>query len=167
MTKKGYLTAAEYRAIRQTLGFSQAEAAAFHCVQSVITIKRWESGKSFVSELACNKITALFEQINQVVKEGVEKIFSAAKDTQIVLIIYPEGCRDLIPGLGDLPLSVHTAMIRRIFVAAKELGHNVGLITFNPQSYFSFLAASGLKDSHDNRSAWACSEYDRIKEVGD
>lgn len=166
MTKKGYLTATEYRTIRQTLGFSQAEAAAFHRVQSVITIKRWESGKSFVSELACNKITALFEQINQVVKEGVDKISSAAKDAQIVLIVYPEGCRDLISELGDLPVSVHTAIIRRIFVAAKELGRNVGVITFNPQSYFSFLAASGLKDSHDNRSAWACSEYDRIKEAG-
>lgn len=167
MTKKGYLTAAEYRAIRQALGFSQAEAAAFHCVQSVITIKRWESGKSFVSELACNKIVQLFELINTQVKTVVEQIIKMQKETPMVLIIYPEGCRDLIPGLGDLPLSVHTAMIRRIFVAARELGHNVGLITFNPQSYFSFLAANGLKDSHNNRSAWACSEYDRIKEAGD
>lgn len=167
MTKKGYLTAAEYRTIRQTLGFSQAEAAAFHRVRSVITIKRWESGKSFVSELACNKITALFEQINQVVKEGVEKIFSAAKDTQIVLIVYPEGCRDLIPGLGDLPLSVHTAMVRRTYIAARELGRKVGLVNFNPQSYFSFLAANNLKDGHDSRSAWACFEYDHEKEARD
>ena len=159
MSKKGYLSAEEYRTIRQTLGLSQAEAAAFHRVQSVITIKRWESGKSFVSELACNKITALFEKINQVVKAGVEKILAAPENTQVVLIIYPEGCRDLIPGLGDLPLSVHTAMIRRTYIAARELGRDVGLITFNPQSYFSFLAANGLTDGHENRAAWACFEY--------
>lgn len=167
MTKKGYLTAAEYRAIRQALGFSQAEAAAFHCVQSVITIKRWESGKSFVSELACNKIVQLFELINTQVKTVVEQIIKMQKETPMVLIIYPEGCRDLIPRLGDLPLSVHTAMVRRTYIAARELGRKVGLVNFNPQSYFSFLAANNLKDGQDSRSAWACFEYDHEKEAGD
>lgn len=138
MSKKGFLTAEEYKTIRQTLGFSQAEAAAFHKLQNVRTVKRWENGDSFVSELACNKITRLFELIKAQIKSAVEKIIKMPKDTEIVLVVYPEGCRDLIPGLGDLPVSVHTAMIRRVYVAAKELGYNVGLITFNPQSYFFF-----------------------------
>lgn len=166
MTKKGYLTAAEYRAIRQTLGFTQSEVAAFHRVKGVLTIKRWESGKSFVSELACNKITQLFDLINAQVKEAVNKILETPADTEIVLIIYPEGCQDLIPGLNNLPLSVHTAMVKRIYIAARELGRKVGLVTFDPQSYFSWLAANNLKDGHDSRSAWACLEYDHEKEAG-
>ena len=159
MSKKGFLSAEEYKTLRQTLGFSQEEAAEFHRLQNKRTIMRWEKGTSFVSEIACLKITRLFEQINQVVKTGVEKILDAPENTQIVLIIYPEGCRDLIPGMNNLPISVHTAMVKRVYIAARELGRDVGLVTFNPQSYFSFLAANGLKDGHDSRSAWACFEY--------
>lgn len=165
MTKKGFLTAEEYKTIRQTLGFSQAEAAAFHKLQNVRTVKRWENGDSFVSEIACNKITRLFELINAQVKSAVEQIVKMPKDTVNVLVIYPEGCRDLISGLGDLPTSIHTAMIRRIYVAARELGRDVGIVTFNPQSYFSFLATNNLKDGHDGRSTWACFEYKKEKQT--
>ncbi len=164
MTKKGFLTAEEYKTIRQTLGFSQAEAAAFHKLQNIRTVKRWENGDSFVSELACNKITRLFELIKAQIKSAVEKIIQTPRDTEIVLVVYPEGCRDLIPGLGDLPMSVHNAMIRRVYIAARELGQDVGIVTFNPQSYFSFLAARGLTDNQDNRAKWACYQYDLEKD---
>ena len=117
-----------------------------------------------MSELACNKITRLFELIKAQIKSAVEKIIQTPRDTEIVLVVYPEGCRDLIPGLGDLPMSVHNAMIRRVYIAARELGQDVGIVTFNPQSYFSFLAARGLTDNQDNRAKWACYQYDLEKD---
>lgn len=156
MPKRGTLTAIEYRTIRQTLGFSQEEAAAFHKVQNVRTINRWESGKSFVSELACQKILKLYEKINsQIDKARTEINKYSAKDIEVVLIIYPEGCRNMICGWKDLPLSVHTAMTKRIYNEVKAAGGKIGLVTFDMQSYITFLSANGLKDCHESRCKWS------------
>lgn len=158
MTKKGFLTAEEYRTIRQTLGFTQEEAKNFHRVQNVRTIKRWENGDSFVSDIACEKISALFERINKIVADAISHI-ADHPEAQIVLIIYPDGCREMVYGLGDLPLSIHNAMIQRVYSGARAAGYKVGLVTFNPQEYIAWCAANGLKDSQDTRSAWAASVY--------
>jgi DNA-binding transcriptional regulator YiaG len=64
MAKKGALNGEEYKTIRETLGFSLAEAAEFHKVESINTIKRWEQGESLPTEKACKKILELFEKIN-------------------------------------------------------------------------------------------------------
>ena len=93
MSKKGYLTSAEYRSIRQLLGFTQEEAAIFHNVGNVRTIKRWEKGESVVSELACDKITGLFEKINWVIAQAIEQASKLPSDKlDIVLIVYPDSC---------------------------------------------------------------------------
>ena len=156
MPKRGTLTAIEYRTIRQTLGFSQEEAAAFHKVQNVRTINRWESGKSFVSEIACQKILKLYGKINSQIEKAKKKISEySAQDIEVTLIIYPEGCRNMILGWGKLPLSVHTAMIKRIYNEVTAAGSKVGLVTFDMQSYITFLSANGLKDCHESRCQWS------------
>ena len=46
-------------------------------------------------------------------------------------------------------------MIVRTYTALKELGANVGIVEFNPQDYFTFLAKNGFRDGKDARAAWA------------
>lgn len=162
MTKKGFLTAPEYRALRQTLGFTLEEAKRFHKVQNISTIKRWENGYSRVSELASNKIVALAQVIDNQVISAIDMITEKLKknrELEIVLVTYSERTRGMIFNLGDLPVSVHTAMIQRVYAGVKAAGYDVGLVSFDPQSYLSFLAANGLKDSPDSRAAWAASAY--------
>lgn len=166
MSKKGYLTAEEYRAIRSVLGFTQEEAKNFHKVQNIRTIQRWEAGTSFVSELACDKIMDLFKLINEQVNTACDKIqehFESVPEEHwqtSVLIVYPDACyKQYVFGIGDLPNSIHKTMVNRIYTEMNELGYPVGIITFNPQAYFTFLAANGLKDSHESRAAWAVQAY--------
>lgn len=167
MSKSGYLTAAEYKAIRQTLGFTLEEAKEFHKVQNISTIKRWENGYSRVSELACNKIMELFEKINWTISEGLERYKSLPeeirKETGVVLIVYPDSCyKKFAVGFEDLPNSVHRAMVQRTYVAFKEIGAEVGVVEFNPQDYMTFLAQNLLQDTQYNRGAWAADYRRRI-----
>lgn len=166
MSKRGYLTSAEYAAIRKTLGFTQQEAAEFHKVQNVRTIKRWENGDSWVSELACEKIIQLFRLINAQVRETCEMIatdFNSKPEEEwdvAVLIQYPDTCyAKFVAGIGNLPNSVHKTMINRIYSSLTEQNYPVGIIMFNPQDYFSFLAANGRVDNQESRAIWAAAAY--------
>lgn len=162
MSKRGYLTAEEYKTIRQILGFTQEEAAKFHRVQNLRTIQRWEKGTSFVSELACDKITALFEQVSAVVDAAVDKALEAAEkhpEIEVTMIIYPNNCyKKYVREIGDLPNSVHRAMIGRVYSELMSCGVKCGVVEFNAQDYFNYMAMHGLTDTPDTRSAWAA-EY--------
>lgn len=164
MSKKGYLTSAEYRAMRILLGFSQQEAAEFHKVQNIRTIQRWEKGTSFVSELACDKITNLYTLINSQIKEAVKQALShKQKIFSVVLIIYPDSCyKKYVFGIGDLPNNVHRTMIIRLYNALKGQNIDCGIVEFNPQDYFIYLGSHGLQDSHESRSMWAVDYRRRI-----
>lgn len=164
MSKKGYLTSAEYKSLRQLLGFSQAEAAAFHKVQNLRTIQRWESGASWPSELACDKICNLANKINWSVEQAV-KAFSQfnPNEVDITLIVYPDECyRKFVHDMEDLPNSVHRAMIARIYAKMREMGYSAGVVEFNIQDYFAYLASHGLSDRQDARAAWASDYRARI-----
>ena len=164
MSKKGYLTSAEYKALRQLLGFSQPEAAAFHKVQNVRTIQRWETGTSWPSELACDKICALAEQIEWSIDQAVKQFSAFSPDeVEVTLIVYPDECyRKFVVNMGDLPNSVHRAMISRTFAILRKKGYSAGVVEFNAQDYFSYLAIHGLGDSQDARAAWASDYRARI-----
>ena len=169
MSKKGYLSAEEYRAIRTVLGLTQEEAQKLHKVQNRKTIQRWENGDSFVSELACDTIMSLFKTINAQVNETCDMIqehFENLPEEEwqtSVLIVYPDSCyKQYIFGMGDLPNSIHKTMVNRIYTEMNELGYPVGIITFNPQAYFTFLASNGLQDCHESRSAWAAQAYSEV-----
>ena len=161
---RGYLTSSEYKALRQLLGFTQEEAAKFHKVQNVRTIKRWEKGDSWVSEMACDKILDLLKKVNWTIEQAVleaEKLPPA--DMEIVLIVYPDACyRKFVAGMDEIPNNVHRTMISRVYVRLKERGYNVGIVEFCPQDYFIYLAAHDLKDSPDVRSQWACDYRKRL-----
>lgn len=162
---RGYLTAEEYKAIRKFLGLTQQEAAIFHKVQNIHTIKRWERGESWVSELACNKITDLLKKIQWSISQAIKQYqdFPYKSELEVVLITYPERCLSrFVPNWGDLPASVHNAMIVHTYTALKELGANVGIVEFNPQDYFTYLAANNMTDNQASRSAWAADYRGRL-----
>lgn len=164
MSKRGYLTSAEYKSLRQLLGFSQAEAAAFHRVQNLRTIQRWESGASWPSELACDKICALAEKIEWSIDQAIEKFSKFQPDeVDVTLIVYPDKCyRKFVTNMDDLPNSVHRAMISRTYAILRKKGYTAGIVEFNPQDYFSYLAALGIIDSQTARASWACDYRKRL-----
>lgn len=164
MTKKGYLTAQEYTAIRKTLGLTQEEARDFHRCQNIRTIQRWEKGDSWVSELACDKITALFNQVNRVIAAAIEQAQKFSKEElEVILIIYPDSCyKKYAYGFENLPNSVHRAMIYRTYTALKEMGIKSGVVEFNPQDYFVFLGQNSLSDCPQSRSLWAVSYHRKL-----
>lgn len=146
------------------LGFTQAQAAKFHNVQSVRTIKRWESGDSSVSEVACEKIIDLANKINWVIEQAIEQASKySPNELEITLIVYPDGCyKKYAVGFENLPNSVHQAMITRTYAELSKLGYGVGVVEMNTQDYFIFLANNNLKDNQASRSAWACDYRGRL-----
>ena len=162
MSKRGYLTAEEYVAICQYLGMGTDDLVKFHKVQNRSTINRWQTGKSFVSELACDKITELFRQISEHVNAALELIYSRNKEEfRTAMIIYPESCANMIFGFKDSgwPLPAYNAYIRHVYTEATAKGYEIDLVKFNPQSYFAYCAANNLKDSPENRASWAATVY--------
>lgn len=160
------MTAEEYKAIRLILGMTQEEAADFHKVQNVRTIKRWEKGESWVSERACDKITGLLEKVNRTIDAVLDiskEILKKGDELDGVMIVYPDSCyKKFAVGFADLPNSIHKAMVTRIYLALKELGVETGIVEFNPQDYFTYLSIHGLEDSQAVRAAWASDYRDRI-----
>lgn len=164
MPESGYLTHTEYKALRQTLGFTLEEAKAFHKVQNISTIKRWENGYSLVSKLACDKICELAQKIDWTINQAIEQAKKADnKDCVITLVVYPDSCyKQYAIGFENLPNNVHKAMISRTYLALRNLSFKVGIVEFSPQDYFVFMAKNNLKDSPATRAAWAADYYEKI-----
>lgn len=164
MTKKSILTGRDYQIIRQELGLSIEEACKFHNLKSSATITRWETEKTAPTEKATNKILDLYQKINWTIIQAVEQYKNSPKDTEIVLIIYPDECyKKFVVGIGDLPNSIHKTMITRLYNELLKLGANVKIVVFNPQDYFIFLASNGLEDSQDTRGMWATDYLNRVE----
>lgn len=115
---RGYLSGLGYRAIRENLGLTQAEAAALHGLKGVLTIKRWEAGCSFISKVACDKIVSLCQNFY---KEQ-EELFSSLrrKGEEIVLTFPPAG--------GDFMASLERTKIRNLYVRLLAEGYCVRLV---------------------------------------
>ena len=159
MSRRGTITSEEYKALRLAAGLTQEEARQLHGCQNVRTIKNWESGKSFVSQIAEDRILFINDYIAKTTAEAVD-IFKDKKIFDIYLITYTP--QDFILFRQDfvkrnLPQGIHLAMIARTYAALKALGAKVHIVLMNKASYFSFLGAQGLKDSEDSRAAWAAS----------
>ena len=163
MTKKGFLTADEYRKIRQSLGLSLEDARDFHGVESVNTIKKWESGKSAVSEKASLKITDLAQRVAWTISQALQQAEKCPPDSEVDLILYARQNFKFCAGAEEMPPSVHWVMIRNTARLLKEKGYTVRVVEFNPQDYLSFLALKGLTDSQDARAFWATDYADRLK----
>lgn len=164
MSKKGYLTAAEYKALRELLGFSQQEAAEFHNMQNARTIRRWERGDSWVSKIASDKICALAEKVNWTIEQVVDSLLKYdPSQAEAVFIVYPgETHKNFLPDTQGLPTSVHRSMIGRIYSILHLKGYEVGIVEFNAQDYISFLGRKGLTDSQSTRALWATDYRSRL-----
>ena len=164
MSKKGFLTAAEYKALRELLGFSQQEAAEFHKLQNARTIRRWERGDSWVSQIASDKICALAEKVNSTINQIVEPILKYdPSQAGGVFIVYPgDTHQKFLPDTQGLPAPVHRAMIGRIYSILHQKGYEVGIVEFNAQDYMAFLGRKGLTDTQSTRAMWASDYRSRL-----
>lgn len=119
---RGYLSGLEYRAIRESLGLTQTEAAAFHGLKGVLTIKRWEAGRSFISQTACDKIVSLCRKFYTEQEELFRSL--RKKEEEIVLTFPPEG--------GDFMASLERTKIKNLYVRLRAEGCCVRLAKSYP-----------------------------------
>ena len=155
MKNYGYLTGEEYRAIRKLLGMTQQEAVYFHGLKRKETMMWWENDKSTLSIPACDKITNLLNNINDMIEQVVVKWEKDKED--VFLITYDDDdYKKYIFGLGkDLPNSVHTMLIYRTYAELKRIGALAYIVKFNKPSYAHYLGEFGVLDSPENRTKWA------------
>lgn len=117
---RGYLSGLEYRAIRESLGLTQAEAAVLHGLKGVLTIKRWEAGRSIISKAACDKILSLCQNFYL----EHEEVFNSfkRKNEEIVLILPPAD--------GGFIASLERTKIRNLYARLRAEGCCVRLNNF-------------------------------------
>lgn len=115
---RGYLSGLEYRAIRESLGLTQVEAAAFHGLKGVLTIKRWESERSFISKAACDKILSLCRKFNAEQEDMFD--FLKGKNAEIVLTLPSVG--------GNFFNSLERTKIRNLYARLRAEGCSVKLV---------------------------------------
>lgn len=115
---RGYLSGTEYRAIRESLGLTQAEAAALHGLKGVLTIKRWEAGRSYISKAACDKIVSLCRKIYT---EQEELFRSLKKKEEEIVLTFPTAG-------GDFMASLERTKIKNLYVRLRYEGYCVRLV---------------------------------------
>lgn len=101
------MTGSEYKALRQLLGMTRLQAAAFHGVRNLRTIYRWETDYSVISNVAASNIIKLFiwscREVMRCVHEAEE-----GKTMREHLFVLPEEVR-------PLPYSVYEAIFARTY----------------------------------------------------
>ena len=159
MSRRGTISAEEYKTLRMAAGLTQEEARQLHGCQNVRTIKNWESGRSYVSLIAEKRIIEVNALIYQTVLNAVD-IFKNNPEAEVFLVSYtPQDFKIFHSEFEkkNLPKGIHDAIIARTYAALKEKGASVHVVTMDKPSYFLFLGQNGLKDGEDSRAAWAAS----------
>jgi len=170
MSKRGSLTAEEYKILRIACGLTQEEARKLHGLKEIRTIQRWEDGSSWISKIAEEKIL----WANEVIQRSVDNAIQIYKDAlmnhcekpeTVVLIQYSnDDFIVFVPELAKLgfPNNVHRAMILRLYLAFREYGQKVSIVEMNVDDYIEFLESRNLEDTQDARAAWAGFYFDKI-----
>lgn len=164
MKNYGYLNAVELRAIVDKLGFTQKEFAEFIGVPEN-TAHMWLKGRARPPKEVCDLVLQINTMVNNVIQGAIEQYTTAPKGTEVFLVTYnsdDESMEFLRKYFPDLPLSVHTAMIKRVYCELLDRKAGVHIVVFNPESYKDYLRVNKFKDTQDHRSEWACIMYDKL-----
>ena len=161
------MTSAEFKTIRQKIGFSSQDMADYSGV-ALRTIQRIESGvtEPYSQPLEfLNKAYSKFKKITEEQRILFDQNIKAYPELQyLVLIRYKKDVfHEFNKEFLGLPESFHAALIGELKLYADCKGFNVKIVYFDPEAYFTFLGAN--PDSRENRAAWASLEIENIKKL--
>lgn len=154
------MTPAELKTMREAIGLSVPELAAFANNVQERTVRYWESGRNQVpkdvdtlvmgiSQLLDARANELAEGIRELIKLG------GRLEGPFVLIRYKENA-DLWhfePQWKTLPTTAHGAFLTRCRVALAGMGVATRIVYMDPQAYSQWL--NGRQDKEVMRISWA------------
>ena len=154
------MTPAELKTMREAIGLSVPDLAAFANNVQERTVRYWESGRNQVP----NDVDTLVMGISQLLDaranelaEGIRELIkqNGPLEGPFVLIRYKENA-DLWhfePRWKSLPTAAHGAFLTRCRVALADLGVATRIVYMDPPAYFQWL--NGRQDSAVMRINWA------------
>ena len=150
--------AAELKTLRESVGLSINELARMAGAQDH-SVRNWESGKTGAPENVSSLLTALDRMLSISVDAALsfarDRINTDGKPTDIVLLRYKTDA-DLWqyqPDFEGLPVSVHTAMLKRARAALADLHVRTSIVEMDTGLYKQWL--NGRADNTELRTEWA------------
>ena len=165
------MTPQEYRALREACGLSQEDAREFHGIKNASSVAKWENGKSYISEMAEEKIKALNELIqksvdNALIEFNNQTIQQGSPPDVVVLVTYSDAdFETFMPDMvaQGLPNGAHKAIVRRTYLALIAMEAKVAIVEMNKDDFLDFISANKMPDNKGTRSAWAVDYYTRFR----
>lgn len=159
------MTSAEFKTIRQKIGFSSQEMADYSGV-ALRTIQRIESGvtEPYGQPLDfLNTAYGHFKKISEDQRRFLNQEIKAQGEPQsLVLVRYKKNVfHEFNKDFLGLPESFHGALVGELKFYAENQGCKVKIVYFDPEAYFAFLGAK--PDTRENRAAWALLEIENLK----
>ena len=158
------ITGTELRVLRQNCGLTQEDVAdLIGC--DLRSVKRWEAGKSRISD----RVVAILQKIDDALNAYAAKVLKAYADQteaidpdelpEACLILYDDDDADMVA--WSLPFHTHVAAVFKAFTLLRQNGVPAHIVKFRREDYFAFLA--GRPDSQAERSAWAALQTQKDK----
>lgn len=159
------ITGSELRVLRQNCGLTQEDVAKYiGC--GLRSVKRWEAGKSRISD----RVVAILQKIDDALNAYAAKVLKAYADQteaidkagelpEACLILYDDDDADMVA--WSLPFHTHAAAVFKAFTLLRQNGVPAHIVKFRREDYFAFLA--GRPDSQAERSAWAALQITKDK----
>ena len=153
------------RVLRQNCGLTQEDVAEYiGC--GLRSVKRWESGKSRISDRVVERLEHVVDMLDvyatKAVTVYVEHMRGLETDEmpEVALIVYDDADADMVEW-PLLPFHTHATAVCKAFDKLIRLGVPVRLVKMDRANYYTYLA--GRPDSQAERSAWAALQTKKDK----
>jgi len=154
------MTPAELKTMREAIGLSVPELAAFANNVQERTVRYWESGRNQVPqdvETLVMDISQLLDARANELADGIRELIklNGPLEGPFVLIRYKENADmwHFEPEWRSWPTTTHGAFLYRCCVALADLGVATRIVYMDPQAYSQWL--DGRQDELATRMSWA------------
>ena len=158
------ITGTEFLRLREAAGLTQADVAdLIGC--DLRSVKRWEAGKSRISDRVLSILQKIDDTLNcyaaEVLKAYADQAEKIDPDElpEACLIVYDDDDADMVA--WSLPFHSHAAAVFKAFQLLRQNGVPVRIVKFQRADYFSWL--KDRKDTPAMRSAWAALQTQKDK----
>lgn len=162
------MTSAEFKTIRQTIGFTAQEFAE-HLNVGTRTIQRIENGVTVPEGYILKVLEDYYSKFLSILTNTKDQVSQFIKDQgypkDLVLLRYKKEDFKKYNPLSDVPHQIHNAVIGHLLAKFESQAVPVGIVYFEPESYFKWL--SEREDGQPMRSAWAVFYHSEISQIVD
>lgn len=169
--RRGGLTPAEFKTLREGLGLSVQALADILEIKNERTIRNWEAGLRPLPKAVLDSIWNLDGLASQIVQHGITMILGFPETACIVVLRYEtfEDFARYHPEMATYPHAhrIHAAAIGRLSRSAEAMGREFRVVSMNTEAYEAWRFQLGLEDSEDVRAHWAAEELPKVEKEGE